>query len=99
MSTESHLHPTKQESTTVNRLPRRYAGGSCITDGDTVEEALANAKEAIEFHLEGESEAAGDPVPAYVYAPHVVISNLDVAVPDNLVEEKGNAESAVTPAD
>jgi len=42
---------------------------NCITDGDTVEEALANAKEVIEFHLEGESEAAGDPVPAYVYAP------------------------------
>ena len=70
-----------------------------ITDGDTVEEALANAKEAIEFHLEGESEAAGDPVRAYVYVPHVVISNLNVAVPDNLVEEKGNAESAAALAD
>ena len=58
-----------------------------ITDGGTVEEALANAKEAIEFHLEGESEANGDPVPAYVYAPHVVISNLDVVVPDNLVDK------------
>ena len=42
---------------------------NCITDGDTVEEALANAKEAIEFHLEGESEAVGDPVPASVCAP------------------------------
>ena len=28
----------------------------CITFGETVEEALSNAKEAIELHLEGEAE-------------------------------------------
>jgi antitoxin HicB len=34
----------------------------CITQGDTVEEALANAREAIALYIE-DLEAAGEPVP------------------------------------
>lgn len=34
----------------------------CITTGPTVEETLANMREAIEFHLEG-MRADGQPIP------------------------------------
>ena len=58
----------------------------CTTDGDTVEDALANAKEAIEGILKVDAERGGDPVSSVVYAPHVVVGTLDIEVPDNLVE-------------
>ena len=58
----------------------------CTTDGDTIEDALANAKEAIEGILKVDAERGGDPVSSYVYAPHVVVGTLDIEVPDNLVE-------------
>jgi predicted RNase H-like HicB family nuclease len=34
----------------------------CVTTGQTVEETLANMREAIEFHLEGMRED-GEPIP------------------------------------
>lgn len=34
----------------------------CVTTGQTVEETLANMREAIEFHLDGMRED-GDPIP------------------------------------
>jgi len=47
----------------------------CITEGDTVEEALANAREAIAAYL-GSLEADGLPIPA----SDEVIASVDVAV-------------------
>ncbi|MSQ15561.1 MAG: type II toxin-antitoxin system HicB family antitoxin [Dehalococcoidia bacterium] len=41
---------------TVPALP------GCVTEGDTLEEALANAREAIQCHIEG-LEADGLPIP------------------------------------
>lgn len=43
----------------------------CITEGDTIEEALANAREAIALHVDS-LIAAGDPVPAELTPPELV---------------------------
>ena len=63
----------------------------CITDGDTVDEALKHAKEAMEGILQAEAKNNGDTVPPYVYADHVVIGEVDIEVPDSLIgaEEEG----------
>lgn len=59
----------------------------CITDGDTVEEALANGRDALEGILRAEAkEPEPDPVPSYVLASHVVVSEVDIEVPENLVD-------------
>ena len=58
----------------------------CITDGRTVDEALANAKELIEDVLRTEAEESGDPVPSYVYATHVFVGTVDIDVPDSLLD-------------
>ncbi len=63
----------------------------CITDGDTVEEALRHAKEAMEGILEAEARDIGDPVPKYVHASHVVVGEVDVEVPDSLIEAEEKA--------
>lgn len=64
---------------------------NCITYGETVDEALKNAKEAMELHLEAEAEYEGDPVPEYVHVPHVVVGEVDVEVPDSLIETREEA--------
>ena len=61
---------------------------NCTTEGDTVEEALANAKDAMEGLLYVESKYGGDKVGSYVFAPHVVVANIDVEVPESLMEEQ-----------
>ena len=61
----------------------------CITFGETVAEALVHAKEAMELYLEVEAERGGDPVPDDVHSPHVVVGEVDVEVPDSLIEPKG----------
>lgn len=58
----------------------------CVTDGDTPEEALAHAKEAMEGILEADARNNGDPVPSYVHASHVVVGEVEVEVPDSLLE-------------
>ena len=60
----------------------------CITVGDTIDKALGHAKEAMELHLKVEAEERGDPVPEYVHVPHVVVGEVDVEVPDSLIEAK-----------
>ena len=66
----------------------------CITDGRTVEEALANAKELMEDLLRTEAEEGGDTVPSYVYADHVFVGTVDIEVPDSLLESKQAARPA-----
>ena len=61
---------------------------NCTTEGDSVEEALANAKDAMEGLLYVESKHGGDKVGSYVFAPHVVVANIDVEVPESLMEEQ-----------
>ena len=68
----------------------------CTTDGDTVEEALANAKEALEGILAVDAEHGGNPVPGYVHVQHVVVGALDIEAPNNLVEsDVGTGESII----
>ena len=59
---------------------------NCTTCGDTVEEALMMAKEAIELVLEVEAEQGADPVPANAHVSHVVVGEIEVEVPDSLIE-------------
>ena len=59
---------------------------NCITDGETVQEALDNAKEALEGILQADVEVGGDTVPHYVYAGHVVVGTVGIDVPKALVE-------------
>ena len=67
---------------------------NCTTEGDTVEEALANAKDAMEGLLYVEAKHGGDKVGSYVYAPHVVVANIDVEVPQSLMEEQETAAAS-----
>jgi len=60
----------------------------CITDGDTVAEALEHVKEAMEGILEAEAADNGDPVPSYVHACHVVVGEVEIEVPESLIEAK-----------
>ena len=61
---------------------------NCTTDGDNVEEALANGIDALEGLLITESKHGGDPVPSYVRAPHVVVAEVDIKVPEGLLEKQ-----------
>jgi antitoxin HicB len=48
----------------------------CLTQGDSVPDALANAQEAIELHVEG-LRADGDPVPEEK-EPVVVVQQVEI---------------------
>ena len=61
---------------------------NCTTEGDTVEETLANAKDAMEGLLYVESQHGGDKVEPYVFAPHIVLADIDVEVPESLLEKQ-----------
>jgi predicted RNase H-like HicB family nuclease len=63
-------------------IPDPEAGGytvevpslpGCISEGDTLEEALANIKEAIELHIESMIED-GEPIPADLPEPIRVVT-------------------------
>lgn len=43
----------------------------CVTEGDTLEEAIANAREAIAGWIE-DAEAHGEPIPEEADAPQVI---------------------------
>jgi predicted RNase H-like HicB family nuclease len=53
------LIPDEQDGGFMVRVPSLPG---CVTEGDTLEEALANAREAIALYLE-DIEAHGEPVP------------------------------------
>ena len=57
---------------TVPALP------GCITEGDTVEEALDMAKEAIQLYLE-DVEASGEAVPEEMRTPMLAAVEIEVA--------------------
>jgi predicted RNase H-like HicB family nuclease len=90
---------------TVSLIPQDEGGyqvffpyyPNCTTDGDSVQEALTNGKDALEGLLMTESKNGGDPVPPYVFAPHVVVAeaDIDIQVPDSLVEKQRAATGAV----
>jgi predicted RNase H-like HicB family nuclease len=54
----------------------------CMTQGATVDEALARAQEAIEGHVEA-LVALGEPVPIEVVPP--IVTTVDVTVPEPAV--------------
>ena len=64
---------------------------SCITCGDTVQEALKNAKKAIELVLEVEAEQGADPVPPNAHVSHVVVAEIEAEVPESLIEAEEGA--------
>jgi len=79
------LIPTKEG---VYRAISPYYPG-CITDGDTPEEALENARDAMEGILYVEAKSNDPwPVPPDVHPPYVVVGEVDVEVPENLIEEE-----------
>jgi antitoxin HicB len=51
-----------------------------VTQGETVEEAITMAKDAIRLHLEG-LLADGETVPEETVRPQAIILDVDVAVP------------------
>ena len=58
----------------------------CTTWGKTPSEAFANAKEALELILERYAEKRPeDVVPLNVQAPHVVVGQIDIEVPEILI--------------
>ncbi len=64
---------------------------NCTTCGDTVEEALMMAKEAIELVLEVEAEQGADPVPPNAHVSHVVVGEIEAEVPESLIEAEEEA--------
>ena len=54
-----------------------------ITCGNTPEEALANAREALSLILEDEQE----PVPPNIHASHVIVGDIELDIPEPLLEE------------
>lgn len=50
-----------------------------VTQGDTVEEALAMAREAIDLHIDGMAHD-GEPIPEEVYPPQ--LATVEVRVPN-----------------
>ena len=54
-----------------------------ITFGKTPDEAFANAREALSLILEDERE----PVPPNIHASHVIIGDIELDIPEPLLEE------------
>ena len=57
--------------------------GEVITCGNTPDEALANAREALSLILEDEQE----PVPPNIHASHVIVGDIELDIPEPLLEE------------
>ena len=65
---------------------------NCTTCGDTVAEAMENAREAIELVLEVEAEQGADPVPPNAHVSHVIVGEIEAEVPESLIEEEQPAK-------
>ena len=57
----------------------------CTTEGSSVEEALANARESLELHLEVANDDDLENI-ELSYVPHVVVGQVDVAAPERPYE-------------
>ena len=53
----------------------------CTTEGSSVEEALANARESLELHLEDARDDDLENI-ELSYVPHVVVGQVSVAAPE-----------------
>ena len=53
----------------------------CTTEGSSVEEALANARESLELHLEDGCDDDLENI-ELSYVPHIVVGQVDVAAPE-----------------
>jgi predicted RNase H-like HicB family nuclease len=65
----------------------------CTTEGSSVEEALVNARESLQLHLED----AGDDDLENIelsYVPHVVVGQVDVAAPERPDETEHSVAGA-----
>ena len=71
-----HIHPTEQGGFWIE-VP---ALTGCLTEGETVDEVLSNAQEAIELHLEGLQEE-GLPIPEEERPQTDQVVVMSVAVP------------------
>ena len=60
----------------------------CITDGSTVEEALAHAKDALEGILRADADRDMDPPPPNTHYPQVMVAEVDIEVPEKLVKKQ-----------
>ena len=60
----------------------------CITDGSTVEEALAHAKDALEGILRADADRDMDPPPPNTRYPQVMVAEVDIEVPEKLVKKQ-----------
>ena len=63
------LIPASEEGGYTVRVPTLPG---CTTEGDTLAEALENAKEAIEVYLEA-LEARGEPIPVETAPPELAV--------------------------
>jgi len=61
------LQPDREEGGYVVTVP---ALPGCVTEGDTVEEAIANAEEAIAGYIES-LKLAGEPIPEETVPPRI----------------------------
>ena len=57
--------------------------GEAISFGATPDEAFANAKEALALIMEDEKE----PVPPNIHASHVIVGDIELDIPEPLLEE------------
>lgn len=56
----------------------------CVATGDTIEETVANMREALEFHFEGMAED-GDAIPE----PEAIVDYVEVKVPQPAKRKTG----------
>lgn len=72
---------------------------NAVTEGRTVDEALACAREALEAVLETEAKHGGDSVPDYVHASHIVVGEIEAVVPEELIESEEHPQDQARESD
>lgn len=70
------LDPDLEEGGYTVRIP---ALPGCITEGETVEECIANARDAVSLYVE-DLKATGEPIPQETVHPQLIELDIDQAV-------------------